>query len=218
MTSRPAPWRISLWRIRAFAALALLPLLASCGGLLSSPPDRQLYRAIPSFNFPAGLRHVGIQLLVAAPSAPGALDTTRIALSRSAVSLDYFADAAWTDRAPIVVRDALVQGFERSGAIAAVAPEGTGLRGEFLLDTAIGDFQAVYDSPDQPPLVRVSLDVKLTRILERRIVAHSTVSGEQRAATNTLPDIVRAFGAALGEAAEKVVGWTVANPALSARP
>ena len=118
---------------------------------------------------------------------------------------------------PFLVRDALIAGFEKSGAVAAVAPEGTGLRGEFVLDTAVVNFEAFYDSPDRPPLVRIKLDAKLVRIVERKIAAHTSVGAEERAAANTLPEIVQAFGAALGSAVQQAVIWTVGNPALSTR-
>jgi cholesterol transport system auxiliary component len=199
------------------AILSLVPLLAGCGGLLSDVPKRQLYRVTPTPAFAAGLPHVGAQLLVAAPTAPAGLDTARIALSRAPVLLDYFADAEWTDRVPFLVQTALVEGFEKSAAIPAVGPESLGLRSDFILDTAIGDFEAIYDSPNGPPRILVKLNAKLVRTLERRIVAQISVSREANAAANALPEIVRAFDAALGGAIQEIVTWTVSNRALSER-
>src|SRR5262249_25746917 len=156
-----------------WAALGLfVALLAGCG-ILSGPPQRPLFRTTPSFAFPGGLPRVSAQLLVAAPTAPSALDTRRIALSRAPVSLDYFAEAEWTDRAPFLVQDALVEGFQKSGAVAAVAADRGGLRADFVLDTMVDDFTAIYDSADGPPRVRVSLNVKLVQMPERKIVAHT---------------------------------------------
>src|SRR4051794_26161435 len=99
---------------RLIAIVFLTPVLGlvGCGGLLSDAPKRELYRVTPQFHFPAALPRVGVQLLVAVPSAPAALDTARIALSRSPESLNYFADAEWTDRVPFLVQAALVDGFE----------------------------------------------------------------------------------------------------------
>jgi len=199
------------------AVVALLPLLAGCGGLLSSPPQRQLYRVVPSFNFPLGLRHSSAQLLVTAPTAPAGLDSRRMALSRMPVSLDYYADGEWTDRAPFLVQDALVEGFEKSGALPAVASDRGGLSADFVLDTSIDDFTAHYDSPEKAPIVRVALTAKLVRMPDRKIIAHTSVARAQRAAADTLPDIVRAFDAALGGASQQVVVWTVSDPALSSR-
>ncbi|MGE5270971.1 MAG: ABC-type transport auxiliary lipoprotein family protein [Thiohalocapsa sp.] len=199
--------------------MLLLPLLlAGCGGLLSNAPERQLYRINPSFAFPVGVRPLTAQLLIAAPTAPAGLDTKRIALSHSPVTLDYYAGVEWTDRAPFLVQDALVEGFQKSGTVPKVAADRGGLRADYVLDTAIDDFAASYDSPQGAPLVRVALNAKLVRMPERVIVAHQAIHHEQRAAANAMPEIVHAFDGALGGAVQDVVAWTVGNPALSARP
>lgn len=209
---RRRPW------IALLAGGLLAGLLAGCGGLLPKPPERQLYRAEPSFAFPAGLPHVPVHLAIATPSAVDGLDGRRIALTRSPVTLDYYADAEWTDRAPFLVRAALVEGFRKSGAVATVGPESLGTRADFLLDAAIRHFEAAYAAPDRPPVAVVALDLALVRLPERRIVAQTTVRGEAPAAANKLPEIAAAFGAALSRAAEAAVGWTVNNPGLSGRP
>lgn len=209
----PQPRRFRSLALALLALMALLP--AGCGGLLSNAPQRQLYRVNPTLTFPPGLPHIAAQLLVGAPTAPAGLDTRRIALSRSAVSLDYFADAEWTDRVPFLVQRVLVEGFQKSAAIPAVGPDIGSLQADFILDTAIGDFTAVYDSSGAPPLVVVRLDTTLVRMPERRIVAHYSVRREARAAANTVPDIVQAFDRALGGAVEDVVTATLGNPVLS---
>lgn len=217
MTPHPQRFPSSLILI-LFLATLLVPVLAGCGGLLTDPPKRELYRVSPKFTFPAGLPHVAAQLLVATPTAPAGLDTERIALSRSPVSLDYFADAQWADRTPYLIQTALVDGFETSGAIPAVGPDRGGLRADFVLETAIGDFAAIYDSPNGAPRISVRLTAKLVRMPERKIVAQLPVSREANAAANAVPDVVRAFDAALGAAIEEIVTWTVTNRVLSERP
>src|SRR5216683_3885831 len=135
MTAHPQRFPFSL-----IAILVLATVLAGCGGLLTDAPKRELYRVSPKFAFPAGLPHVAAQLLVATPTAPAGLDTERIALSRSPVSLDYFADVQWADRAPYLIQTSLVEAFEKSAAMPAVGPDRGGLRADFVLETAIGDF------------------------------------------------------------------------------
>ena len=212
MTAHPQrfPFRLILF-------LSLVPLLAGCGGLLTDAPKRSLYRVTPAPVFAAGLPRVAAQLLIAAPTAPAGLDTARIALSRAPVSLDYFADAEWTDRVPFLVQTALVEGFEKSAAVPAVGPESLGIRADFVLETAIGDFQAIYDSPDGPPRISVRLNAKLIKMPERKIVAQVSVVRDAKAAANALPEIVRAFDSALGGAVEEIVTSTIRNPALSER-
>ena len=212
MTARP-----QRHRSRPIAILMLIPLLAGCGGLLSSPPKRQLYRVNPTLAFAAGLPHVAAQLLVASPTAPAGLDTERIALSRAPLSLDYFADAQWADRMPFLIQTALVQGFEKSAAIPAVAPDNGSLSADFVLETSIRDFEAIYDASGGPPRVSVALDVKLVRMPARRIVAQISVSREAKATDNAVPEIVAAFDSALGGAVTEIVTWTLGNRALSER-
>jgi cholesterol transport system auxiliary component len=202
---------------RPIAILLLIPLLGGCGGLLSAPPERQLYRLTPTFAFAAPLPHVAAQLVVAMPTAPAGLATERIALSRAPVTLDYFADAQWADRLPFLVQTALLDGFEKSAAIPSVGPESLGLRADFMLDTTIGDFEAVYDSPGGPPRIVVKLHAMLVSIPEHRIVAQMSVSREASAAANSVPEIVAAFDQALGGAVAEVVTWTAGHRLLSER-
>jgi len=208
-------WGRGGWRRPLAISLALT--LAGCGGILSETPKRQLYRLEPVLALPAPLPHVAAQLLVAVPQAPAGLDTARIALSRSAVSLDYFADAEWTDRAPLLVQTALVEAFEKSGALAAVARDSAALRADLVLETTIRDFQAAYDSPTAPPRVAVALTAKLIKIPERKIVAQTSVVRQAAASANDIPAVVRAFDEALGAAVSEVVAWAVANPGLPQR-
>ena len=201
-------------RLPSFLAIAAALLAAGCGGIFSDTPHRPLYQLKPAVTFRAPMRPIAAQLLVALPSAPTGLDTNRVALSRSAMSLDYFADAEWSDSAPVIVQSALVDAFEKSGAFPAVGRDNAGLRADFILETELRDFTAVYDSPNAPPRVTVALTLKLIKIPDRKIIAQHTVLRQQPAAGTTIPDIVQAFNAALSGAVEEAVRWTAGIPAL----
>jgi cholesterol transport system auxiliary component len=198
------------------ATLIVLPLLAACGGLLPKPPERQLYRLTSTPVFHTTPPRVPAQLLVATPTSLSAFDTARIALSRSAITLEYFADAEWADRVPFVVQAALIEAFEKSRAFAGISSEASGLQADFVLATEIRDFAAIYDSPSGPARVRVQLNAELIRMPGRKILAETVVTGEATAAGNEIPAIVQAFGAALGGAAADLVTWS-ARGALPAR-
>lgn len=210
--------RCRLRPVALLAGLALLPLLAGCGGLLPKPPERQIYRLTPTLD--AGQRgpRVGAQLLIATPSALAGLDTKRIALVRSAVSLDYFADAEWVDRPSFLVKAAIIEGFERSRSFGGVSSEGLGLNADFVLNIEIRDFSAIYDSPNGPPKVRVQLDVELVTMRSRKIVAETSLSREAKAAGNDIPAVVTAFNQAVGGVVGDLVSWTAGNPGLSNNP
>jgi cholesterol transport system auxiliary component len=207
------PARVSRRWAPTFMALAL----AGCGSLLGGGQPTQLYRVNPVRAFPTDLPHLPVQLLVDEPLAPAGLDTARIALTRSAVSIEYFADSEWTDRVPLVVQTALLESFENSRAVNAIEREAGGLRADFILKTEIRHFEALYDSPKAAPVVWVAIMSRLVNPADGEIIARNTFERREQASENQIPAIAVAFDQALGGVIEDIVVWTARNPALSSR-
>jgi cholesterol transport system auxiliary component len=202
---------------RRFVPSVLILTLAGCSGLLGGGEPAHLYRLTPKSTYPPNLPHRTVQLLINEPLAPAGLDKSRIALSRSPVSIDYFADSEWTDRAPLLVQTAILQSFENSKTITAIARESVGLRADFIIETEIRHFEAVYDSPNGPPEIWVAINVRLVNPTSREVVAQSSFERRERASANEVPSIVSAFDEALGGVMKEIVVWTVTNPALSVK-
>ena len=201
---------------RRLVPTVLVLALAGCSGLFGAKAP-ELYRVSSSSTYPANLPHHSLQLLVDVPLAPAGLDTSRIALTRSAVTIDYFADSEWTERAPLLVQTALLNSFENSKAINAIERESAGLRADFILSTELRHFEAVYDSPNGPPEIWAVISVRLVNPASRDIVAQTTFERRERASANNMQSIVSAFDEALGGVMKDIVLWTVTNPALSIR-
>ena len=188
------------------AALTLAP--AGCGSLLptgGAPP--KLYTLTPASDFAAG-PPVRSQLLVDVPVSPAALDTERIALSRSAITIDYYAEAAWTDRAPLMVQSLLVQSFENSGRITAIGRESLALRADYVLRPEMRLFEAEYRD-GATPSARVAIGVKLVKLPERVIVAQRNFEAAAPATANQMVAIVESFDTALHEAMRQIVDWAL---------
>lgn len=195
----------------------LLLSLSACGGILSTPTPRHLYQVTAATRFPAGMPHLSAQLTIDRIGAPAGLDVERIALTRPPFSIDYFADVAWTDRVPQILRTAITQSFENSHAFAAIGTDAFIPRTDYLLAIEVRDFEAAYDSPQGVPTVKVGLSLKLLKLPERRIVAQTLIEARQPAAANAIPQVVEAFNMALHKALSETVGWTADNAALSWR-
>jgi len=205
--------RLSRRWLSSAAALAVTGCASLLG--LGSPPH--LYRVTPKSTYPTNLPHSSAQLLVDVPLAPAGLDTGRIALSRSAVSIDYFADSEWIDRVPLMVQTVLLDSFENSKAITAIDRESVGLRADLILKTDIRHFEALYTSSDGAPEVWVAISARLVNPSGRDVVAHASFERREQAKGNDIAQIVGAFDEALGGVMEDIVLWTVTNPALSAK-
>jgi len=189
------------------------PFIAGCGGLqlLPTPMQPQLYVLRPEITPPAGMP-VRWRLAVATPDASASLDTERIALSRSSTTMDYFANAAWTDRLPAIVQKLLIQTFDASNRIIAVERDTSGTENDYALETEIRDFEARYDSPAGAPQILVTIQAKLARMPQREIVASLNVTQQAQASANTLDPIVIAFNQAAGAAIAQIANWTLNAP------
>jgi cholesterol transport system auxiliary component len=202
---------------RIALAAALVFLAAGCAGLFTEPP-KKLYRITPVSSFAPGLPHVPTLLLLDVPEAPTGLDSERIALTRPPLSLDYFADSQWTDRAPIVIQTALLHSFENSGDIVAIDREAAELRADFALRTEIRHFEAEYDAADKPPRIRVTLGARLVDLATQKIVAEQSFARDVLASENDITHVVVAFDQALGGVMQEIVAWTLTTPALRRPP
>ncbi|MEO1190584.1 MAG: ABC-type transport auxiliary lipoprotein family protein [Pseudomonadota bacterium] len=200
----------------------LLPLglvgLTGCGALLpGSGPPPNLYRLTPKSTFDPGLPTVDWQLVLAPPSAQGAIDTTRIALAPSLTRIEYYASAGWTDRMPLMFQALMLESFENSGHIVAVGRRAVGLRSDYELRIDIREFQAdYYDNPSQPAAcqgppvcVHVVVNAKLIYTPQRTIVATRDFGTFAPSPQDDLVSVVEAFDIALGDVLKDLVGWTL---------
>ena len=184
-------------------------VLSGCGTVLQGPPVPQLYVLRPQVPATTGPR-VNWRLAVASPDAVASLDTPRIALMRSATTMDYFANAAWTDRLTLILQRQLIQAFDTTGRITSVDRDTSGLEADFVLQTEVRDFQARYDTPDGAPQVVVSIQAKLARMPQREIAANVNATQQATAGANEINSIVVAFNQACGAAIAQIVNSTLA--------
>lgn len=199
---------------RSLAGAAVLAL-AGCASLFVAGAPGHLYRLTAADAFPPNLPVVKSQLVVDLPQAPAGIDSSRIALSRSPLSIDYYADAEWTDRVPAMVQTVLLESFENSKAITAVDRASAGSRPDVVLESEIRHFEAVYERDRTPPTARVTIVARLVAMPRRQIVAQTVFERRVPAAANNVPDVVAALDAAADAVMHEIVLWTIANPALS---
>lgn len=192
---------------RPFVTLVVLAL-TGCGSVLpqpSAPPA--LYHLTPASDFPAPPRRIAVQLAVDTPMAEAALDTTRIALARNPVTLDYFADAAWTDHLASMVQALLIQTLDNAHRLAAIGPQTGALRGDVVLVTELRHFEAAY-AGSSPPRWQIEIIAKLVKLPERTLLADRAFRGDELAARNDLATIVDAANIVWRRVATELADWT----------
>src|SRR5260221_13451920 len=192
------------------AAFALAPTATGCSGLIpgtGTPP--QLYVLMRKTTFPPDLPSISRQLLVSTPIAPAEIDTTRVALTRSPTTIDYFANAAWSDRAPAMVQSLLIESFEQTGKIISVARDSAVLRADYILMPELRRFEARYENGEAPPAVLVRLLVRLVRIPERTIIGQEICEGRETAAAKAMDASLQGSNGWLCNVMDRVGNWSV---------
>jgi len=192
--------------------LALAGTLPGCGLLPEVGQAVELYTLTPKTSYGESVEDVDWQLIVELPNAPTSLDTPRIALQRSPFTLEYYANVAWTDNAPVMVQTLIIESFESTRSITSVGREGVGLRPDYVLKTDLREFEAIYEEGSPNPIIWVRINAKVVKMPERRIVSSATFERREAAAGTKLPEIISAFDDALGHVLKKVVVFTLNTP------
>ena len=198
------------------ALLLTMPafLLSACSSNLIGPPEAsQLYVLnAAAAAAPVPGQKVAWALVVGVPSASASLDSERIALMHGSTTMDYFANALWSDRSPLLVQRALLEGFENSGRIAQVARSEDSLHADYSLESELRDFEARYEQADSAPTILVKIISKMVTARGHVIVATFNAEKSVPASANSVAAVVDAFDAALAAAVAQIVNWSLALP------
>lgn len=199
------------------SASAMLFVLSGCGNLIGpSIPPGKIYVLQPVLPTPSAMPESSWQLSVARPEASASLATDRIVLIRND-TLDYYADAQWTDSLPQLVQNALVGALEASSVFRTAGPDVESTHTDYVLQPEIKAFEARYTQENGPPAVVVDIIVKLIAARSGLIIAQREFHYEQSASANSVPAVVTAFDAAVSAVLADIVNWVdQTGPANSA--
>lgn len=192
------------------AGLLSTGLLSACNVIPEVDKPLNLYSLSPKVGAVSAPSTLDWQLVVAEPKAGADLATNRIALTRSANRIEYFAEGVWSDAAPALVQSKLIEAFEDVVPQLAVGRDSAGLKPDYILQSELRDFEAVYAGSGGEALVRIT--AKLVKMPERKIVKSISAEARQPASGAGLPGIVGAFEAALAQVFDKLIGEILAAP------
>lgn len=196
-------------RRSAIALGAGLPMaLGGCADLLTAriapPPAEYTLTADPTL--PADLPRRDWVLLVAEPTAEGALDTSRIAVLADG-RVDRLADVMWSDRATVMLQFLIVQAFQSAGRLRAVGTDRDDLPGRYLLQSTLNDFQ--LEPEGGAYATQVSLNVRLLALPTREVAGTKTFTRRVPAAASSNEAVVAAFDEAVAAILGELVAWTL---------
>ena len=129
--------------------------------------------------------------------------------------LSVYKGAAWSDPAPVLVRERIIDAFRADGRIAALSSDEVRLQADYEIASDLLAFQTEYR--DGAPEVVVRLDVRLVQRDGRRILASRQFEARHRPADTEVPQVVGSFGQASATVAGELVEWAIGAIGVSGR-
>lgn len=188
-------------------SLGALLLLAGCTVLPRAEPVDTYLLPSASLSRAPGQTTLPLSLRVSRPLGGVQLTGQRIVVVPEDNRVSVYKGANWSDPAPVLLRDRILEAFRVDARIAALSSDEQRLHADFELVSDLQAFQSEYR--DAAPEVVVRLDARLIQRDGRRILASRVFESRVRPADAELTQVVAAFGQASSAVASQMVEWTV---------
>jgi len=192
-------------RLRLLGTLLLASSLVACS-VLPKSQVLSTYR-LPATSLPSQPTSADWALRVNKPYSSQLLDSTRIAVVPPGDQISAYQGVRWSDRAPLLLRDRLIDAFLDDGRLKAVSSDETRLQADLELDGDLRAFNSEYQNGR--PVVRILFEARLVDSSSRRILASQRFEANQAAGDTSVPAVVSAFGLAGDQLARDVLQWTL---------
>lgn len=171
---------------------------------------------LPVHNPPASAaaRPVDWSLRIARPRTSLVLESPRIAVRPHGDEISVYQGARWSDPAPSLLRDRLMQAFQADGRVRGLSSDDSNLQADFELGGDLRAFQTEYPNGQASALIRY--DARLVRTDDKRVVASRRFEVSQPVDGKKVAAVVSAFGKAGDTLSAQVLDWTLRQ--ASAQP
>ncbi|QXI00649.1 membrane integrity-associated transporter subunit PqiC [Pseudomonas monsensis] len=195
-------------KLTHFALLAGFSLLGACSILPQADPS-DVYR-LPPAQAPASASSAAAQswsLRLNKLQASEALNRPTIAVIPQGDVISSYKGSRWSDPAPVLVRNRLLDGFVRDGRVTLLSTDDSNFAADLELGGSLQAFQTEYQGSQASAVVRV--DALLVRGYDQKILASRRFEERQPLSDVQVPAVVAGFGQASDRLTAKVVAWAV---------
>ncbi|BBH43621.1 ABC-type transport auxiliary lipoprotein family protein [Pseudomonas sp. KU43P] len=196
--------------LRLLALAASLSLATACSILPQAEPV-DIYR-LPVNQASRNATPVDWSLRLNKPLASEVLAGPRIAVIPQGDVVSSYKGTRWSDPTPLLVRNRLLDGFQRDGRVQRLSADDSNLQADYELVGELQAFQSEYRSGGAVEVV-VRYDARLVQGRSQRILASKRFEVHQPLAGPQVAAVVAGFGAASDQLAAQVIDWTIAQGA-----
>ena len=210
---------MSLPSLRTLSAACLLSLTAACSILPKSEPVA-IYRlpALATGQPAAGTPVAPASqrsLKIITPYGGRAIDSERILVLPEGDLIQSYQGARWSDPAPVLLRNRLLQAFSADGRIRNLSTDDSNVAADLELGGDLVAFQTEYRNG--APVIVIQFNARMVDTASRRILAVRSFNVSQPVAGTKIPEVVNAFGAASSTLAAEILDWVTGAPGMHAK-
>lgn len=197
-----------------FTLIAGFALTSACSILPKAEPLDVYRLPAPSAAAPPASHAQTWSLRLSKPQASDVLSSARIAVIPQGDLISSYKASRWSDPAPTLLRDRLLDGFARDGRVRLLSTDDSNLQTDFELGGNLQAFQTEYQG--KAAQVVIQLDALLVRGSDQRILASRRFEVRQPLNEVKVPAVVAGFGQASDALTAQVIAWTVEQGQKSA--
>ncbi|AIC09649.1 ABC-type transport auxiliary lipoprotein family protein [Xylella fastidiosa] len=194
--------------IHPLVCLSVLTLASCSSTLLGEKKPTTIYSPQIHVTTDPSWPRVTWHLTILHPKAPRMIDTPRINVQPTPGEIQVYHNVSWAQPTTDMLEDALIRVFEDSGKIAGVTRAGTGIRTDYSLSLDLRRFESDYAGTPMPTAT-IEVNAKLISAHNKRLIASRTFIVTQPATNTDTSTVANAFGQALTQLTNELVGWTL---------
>lgn len=197
-------------KLHFIALLAGFMLISSCS-ILPKPEPFDVYRLPSAQSHAAGGQGAPQRwsLRLTKLQASEALNSPNIAVIPQGDVISSYKGSRWSDPAPVLLRNRLLDGFQRDGRVSLLSTDDSIFQTDLELGGVLQAFQTEYQGTSASVVVRV--DALLVRSYDQHILASRRFEVRQPLSDVKVPAVVAGFGLASDQLTAQVVNWAVAQ-------
>ena len=200
---------IRTYRLAGSIVLAAsLSLLSACS-ILPKPEQVDVYW-LPYAQAPVAASRsapVSWSLRLDKPMASNALNSQNIAVVPEGNLISNYKGARWSDTAPVLLRNRLLEAFLQDGRIQGLSTDDSNLQADYELGGELLAFQTRYNGKN--PEVLIQYNARLVRSSDQRVVASRRFEARPPLSNPMVPGVVAGFGQATDTLMPQVVQWVM---------
>lgn len=191
---------------RHISSLLLATLVSACS-LLPASEQVQIYRLPTVTSAHTQAEKLNWSLRLMTPHANQTLDSVRIAVIPEGDLITNYKGIRWSERAPILLRDRLLDAFQTDGRLQTITSDTSTFNVDVELTSELSAFQSEYRNGK--PEIRIILDMHLVNSQSQQVVTSHRFDIHQSSKNSDAKSVIQAFGLACDSLSREVVDWTI---------